>query len=69
MASPHDGHFDSDAIHEFSNAVKALTNLIYLIKVDSHSPEKVQGYVKSAEEPLRKLRELIEQEKRRSGSF
>ena len=65
MATPTDGHWDSAVMHEISDAVEALSNLIYLIKADAGDAQKVRAYAASAEEPLKRLCEIVEREFRR----
>jgi hypothetical protein len=45
--------------HKASNAIEALWNLMYLIRVDAADPSNVIGYVRQAESVLEQMQGLM----------
>jgi hypothetical protein len=48
----------SSPSHEIFNRIEALTNLIYLIKVDARQPEKIAFYAEIAASEIERLAAL-----------
>ena len=57
---------DSGVIHELSNSIESLTNLLYRIKLECNNAPQVQWYAEKAEEPLQCLRDIVEREPRKT---
>ena len=48
-------------MHEINNPLEAITNLVYLAKLEAHDPEQVRFYVQQAEEQLDLVRTIARQ--------
>lgn len=45
--------------HKAANAIEALRNLMYLIRLDAADPSSINGYVDQAESVLEQMQELL----------
>ena len=55
------GRFSGAIMHEINNPLEAITNLVYLAKVEAHDPERVKRYAQQAEEQLQLVRMIARQ--------
>ena len=55
------GRFAGAVMHEINNPLEAITNLVYLAKLEAHDPERVRCYVQQAEEQLDLVRTIARQ--------
>jgi signal transduction histidine kinase len=55
------GRFSGAIMHEINNPLEAITNLVYLAKLEAHDPERVKGFAKQAEEQLELVRAIARQ--------
>ena len=55
------GRFSGAIMHEINNPLEAIANLVYLIKLEAHDPERVKCYVQQAEEQLELVRTIARQ--------
>jgi signal transduction histidine kinase len=55
------GRFAGAIMHEINNPLEAITNLLYLARLEAHDPERVKGYVQQAEEQLELVRTIARQ--------
>jgi C4-dicarboxylate-specific signal transduction histidine kinase len=55
------GRYSGAIMHEINNPLEAITNLIYLVKLAAHDPERVRCYAQQAEEQLALVRTIARQ--------
>jgi signal transduction histidine kinase len=55
------GRFAGAIMHEINNPLEAITNLVYLAKLQAHDAEKVRCYAQQAEEQLDLVRTIARQ--------
>lgn len=55
------GRFSGAIMHEINNPLEAITNLVYLAKLEAHDPERVKYYAQQAEEQLQLVRTIARQ--------
>jgi len=55
------GRFAGAIMHEINNPLEAITNLLYLAKLEAHDPERVKCHVQQAEEQLELVRVIARQ--------
>jgi signal transduction histidine kinase len=55
------GRFAGAIMHEINNPLEAITNLLYLARLQAHEPERVKCYVQQAEEQLELVRAIARQ--------
>lgn len=55
------GRFAGAVMHEIKNSLEALTNLVYLAKLEANDPERVKSYAQQAEEQLALVRSITRQ--------
>ncbi len=55
------GRLAATVAHEINNPLEAITNLIYLAKLEPHLPENVKGYMTHADEELGRVSHLVRQ--------
>jgi C4-dicarboxylate-specific signal transduction histidine kinase len=55
------GRFSGAIMHEIKNPLEAITNLVYLAKLEADNPERVKLYVQQAEEQLELVRTIARQ--------
>lgn len=55
------GRFSGAVMHEINNPLEAITNLVYLAKLEAHDPERVKCYAQQAEEQLALVRKVARQ--------
>ena len=55
------GRFSGAIMHEINNPLEAITNLVYLAKLEAHDPERVKSLAKQAEEQLELVRAIARQ--------
>ena len=55
------GRFSGAIMHEINNPLEAITNLVYLAKLEAHDPERVKRYAQQAEEQLALVRTIARQ--------
>jgi signal transduction histidine kinase len=53
--------FCGGVMHEINNPLEAITNLVYLAKLEAHNPERVRRYLHQAEEQLGLVRNIARQ--------
>jgi C4-dicarboxylate-specific signal transduction histidine kinase len=55
------GRFSGAIMHEINNPLEAITNLVYLAKLEAHDPERVKCLAQQAEEQLALVRTIARQ--------
>lgn len=55
------GRLAATVAHEINNPLEAVTNFIYLTKLEAHLPENVKGYMTHADEELGRVSHLVQQ--------
>jgi C4-dicarboxylate-specific signal transduction histidine kinase len=55
------GRFCGAIMHEINNPLEAITNLVYLAKLEAHDPERVRHYAQQAEEQLALVQSIARQ--------
>jgi C4-dicarboxylate-specific signal transduction histidine kinase len=55
------GRFSGAIMHEINNPLEAISNLVYLTKLEAHDPERVRCYAQQAEEQLELVRTIARQ--------
>jgi PAS domain S-box-containing protein len=55
------GRLAATVAHEINNPLEAITNLVYLAKLEPHLPENAKGYMTQADEELARLSHLVQQ--------
>lgn len=55
------GRFSGAIMHEINNPLEAITNLVYLAKLEAHDSERVKRYAQQAEEQLELVRTIARQ--------
>jgi signal transduction histidine kinase len=55
------GRLALEMIHEIKNPLEAISHLIYLIRAEADDPQKLQKYIRVAEEQMTTLRHVVSQ--------
>ena len=62
MSSNGDNGNRRETLQELGNALEALVNVLYLIRLDRRDPARVLEWVEMAEIQTRRMEEILEQE-------